>query len=354
MESYESILKRMEENFKNITGHDADKSADIGIKMRLLASELYSCYGYLNWLKNEMFIQTANGNSLDNHAILRGLERKKGTYATGKIEFSVTVASLQNIVIPIGTICSTSGVSPLFFEVTEETILPAGHTAVLVNAKAQEVGVKYNVLSSTINTCVTVLVGIEKINNVGGFSGGTDSEDDNSFRQRIIENIKSIPLATNSKFYEEEAKTIDGVYYANVLPQARGIGTINVYVYGKNSACSYAQVQEVSTYLNSIREINCDISVYNATLFNIDVSISVKAKAGYSQTEVEANCYKNISNYINSINIGSTLILSELNQVVYNCEGVEYFNVISPTSNVSVSSSLKPYIGTVDVEFRNY
>ena len=46
MDSYQEILDRMKEKYKELSGYDADGASDIGIRMQVLAGEVFSlnCY----------------------------------------------------------------------------------------------------------------------------------------------------------------------------------------------------------------------------------------------------------------------------------------------------------------------
>lgn len=42
METYESVLKRMQGRFAELSGFSADDASDIGIRLKVLAGEVYS------------------------------------------------------------------------------------------------------------------------------------------------------------------------------------------------------------------------------------------------------------------------------------------------------------------------
>ncbi|MFQ7061561.1 MAG: hypothetical protein ACLRQY_02295 [[Clostridium] leptum] len=67
-ETYESILSRMQDQFQELAGFPADDASDIGIRLKVLAGELFSACTNLDWLKRQVFPQTAQGIQLDYHA----------------------------------------------------------------------------------------------------------------------------------------------------------------------------------------------------------------------------------------------------------------------------------------------
>lgn len=89
MPSYESIVQRMQEEFEKQAGFVPDDASDIGIRMKVLAGELFSCYASLDWLWRQTFPQTAQGDCLDLRAAERGLQRKQPLSAKGSLVFRV-------------------------------------------------------------------------------------------------------------------------------------------------------------------------------------------------------------------------------------------------------------------------
>ena len=87
-ETYESILSRMQDQFQELAGFPADDASDIGIRLKVLAGELFSACTNLDWLKRQVFPQTAQGIQLDYHAQQRGIQRKSAVRSQGTLEFS--------------------------------------------------------------------------------------------------------------------------------------------------------------------------------------------------------------------------------------------------------------------------
>ena len=64
METYEEILERMKQTFAQQAGYEVEKSSDLEIRMQVLAGELYSSFANIEWLKRQVFPQTATGEYL--------------------------------------------------------------------------------------------------------------------------------------------------------------------------------------------------------------------------------------------------------------------------------------------------
>ena len=83
--SYDEILERMSDKYYELTGEEAERMSDSGIKLKLLAGEIFSLGTNIDWLKRQMFVATATGEELDKHAAQRGLKRFRGKKANGSL-----------------------------------------------------------------------------------------------------------------------------------------------------------------------------------------------------------------------------------------------------------------------------
>lgn len=61
MESYEEILQRMEDAYEQESGHRAEDVSDTGLRLKVLAGELYRLRAQVAWLERQAFPQTASG-----------------------------------------------------------------------------------------------------------------------------------------------------------------------------------------------------------------------------------------------------------------------------------------------------
>ena len=71
MNSYEEILQRMEEAYEQKSGCKVADVSEVGLRMRVLAGELYRLETSLDWLERQAFPQTASGEQLDLHGAQR-------------------------------------------------------------------------------------------------------------------------------------------------------------------------------------------------------------------------------------------------------------------------------------------
>lgn len=349
-ESYESILSRMQNKFKDLSGFKADDASDIGIRMKVLAGEIFSAYSNIEWLKNQVFPQTAIGKQLDYHAQQRGIERKPALKAKGILKFSISSALTYNINIVSGTICSTAQTEGIRYVTTEDAVLEAGKTSIEVSAEAEEGGSRGNCIAGSITNMVTPPTGITTVTNEAEFTGGVDEEHDESLRLRVLDSYKNISNGTNAAFYKEQVLKNKNIVSAEVISKNRGAGTVDVYIWTSGGAPSDDLIAEVQTELNSIKEINVDIKVLSPTTVSCNVFLTLWVEDGYVYDDVKLKCVDAIKSYINSLNIGEDMILAKACNEVFNVSGVKNCRMLtSYCDDVTISADQIGIPGSIGI-----
>lgn len=79
---------------KSSAGYPADDASDIGIRLRVLAGEVYSLTAAMDWLEQQFFAQTAQGEQLDLRAREHGIQRRPGAGGYGRTHLFPRQAAL--------------------------------------------------------------------------------------------------------------------------------------------------------------------------------------------------------------------------------------------------------------------
>ena len=325
MNSYEEILKRMKEEYKELSGYEVPHLSDIDIRLKILAGEIYKEQVNLEFIKNQMFVQTATEEYLDYHGVERGIVRKAAVSATGKVTFSVLEPLTTDLVIPKNTIVSTSTNNPLRFYTNNIAYITAGKKEVTVNCTAEISGADSNVVAGAINVLITSIPGINAVTNTYAFVGGADKETDEQLRKRIINSYKSISNGTNQAFYESLAMSIEGVTSVSVVPRAIGTGTVGVYISSNGDKPDDALVAKVQSVMNEEREINVDVRVIGASKYLASLSVNIKVLEGYNFNDVALKVKDSIREYVSSLEIGQSLYENYVGKVILGVEGVDNY-----------------------------
>lgn len=145
------------------------------------------------------------GDFLDNLAAMKKLTRNPATYATVKMQFTMTSARGEATPIPGGIRVSTE--SGLYFMTNVYAEIPAGEISIEVTATALAAGKECNGLAEgTINKIVDPVAYIAAVTNTTVSGGGADIESDDDFTQRIFEAPSSYSVAGPTDAYEYHAK----------------------------------------------------------------------------------------------------------------------------------------------------
>ena len=348
MKTVEEIYEEMLSVFRRETGAEAGATGDLAVKLYAVAAQVWGLYAQAEWLSRQCFPQTAQGEWLDRHAALRGLERKSAVKARGAIRFSVDKALGTDLTVPAGTVCATAGL--VRFETTESAVLKAGETGVEVPAQAVEPGTKGNVPRGSILVMTVPPVGVGRCVNPEPFSGGADVEDDGELRRRVLATYKRMPNGANAAFYEQGALSFEEVAACTVVPRPRGRGTVDVIVAARTGAPEEALLEKLRRYFEERREIAVEVEVKAPRVKNVDVAVRVTAAEGADAAGVKENVENALRSYFSGERLSQDILVAGLNQLVFSQAGVANCKVTSPAADVAVERGELPRLGSLTVE----
>lgn len=174
----------------------------------VIAAIFIAMFNQMNDASKQKMLRYARGDVLDALGERVGVERQAASPAETTLRFSVDAAFSQNIIIPKGT--RATGDSTRFFATTTNVVITAGELYVDVPAQSVGGGVDYNDIAvGAINVIVDPVPYVDAVSNTTVTSGGTDTEDDDSLRERIRIAPSTLSTAGPIKSYEYWAKTAD-------------------------------------------------------------------------------------------------------------------------------------------------
>lgn len=317
METYEEILGRMQGTFEELAGYPADDASDIGIRLRVLAGEVYSLTAAMDWLEQQFFAQTAQDEQLDLRAQEHGIQRRPAQAAAGELTFSRAKPLWYRAVIDKGTVCALPGEDGARYVTTEEAVLAVGSTSVTVPAEAEQPGRDGNAAAGTVTTLITVPPGIEQVTNQKPFTGGADAEGDESLRARLTQSYAALPNGTNAAFYRNQALKDEGVFSANVVPKEQGLGTVGVYLGASGAAADSETVQRVQAMFDELREINVLVTVAAAQTVSCPVTVQIVPCAGMSFEAASDGVEEAVQAYFAGLGVGEPVWAAALTAKVF-------------------------------------
>ena len=334
--------------FAEATGMEAAGSGDLAARMYAVAAQLWGLYVQCDWVNRQCFPQTAEGEYLDLHAQLRGVERREATAAEGVLRFTVDAAGAADREIAAGTVCMTAGLTR--FETIEAGTLEAGETSVDIRARALEAGSAGNVAAGTILQMAVAPVGVSRCTNPAAFTGGTDREDDETLRARVLETYRRLPNGANAAFYQQGALSFDEVAAAAVIPRPRGVGSVDVVVSTAAGAPSAELLEELEDYFEARREIAVDVQVRAPEMETVDVTVQVAAEEGQDAQAVQDAVEAALRGWFDGRRLGQSVLRAALGELVFHVEGVANYALTAPAADVAVEVDVLPRLGTLAVE----
>ena len=307
-------------------------SCDLAARLYAVAAQVYSLLVQGEWVTRQCFPQTAQGEYLERHAQLRGLERKEAAYAQGVVRFFAGQTAGLDRTVGTGTVCMTAGM--VRFETTQAGVIRAGQSYVDVPVRALEPGSAGNILANAIVSMAVAPVGVRSCTNPSAFAGGGDTETDEELRVRVLDTFKRLPNGANAAFYEQGA---------------RGKGTVDVIAATLEGAPSQALLAQLQEYFQSRREIAVDVLVRAPTSLTVNVTVKVKAQAGQRQAVLK-QVEETLRGWFTGKRLGQPVLLAQLGALVYGCSGVENYKITAPSADLSVQKGQLPVLGTLRVE----
>ncbi|MEC5402404.1 baseplate J/gp47 family protein [Clostridioides difficile] len=336
-EDEDAVHERMLSNFQDVSTLEGDFIYD---STRPTAEEITQLkqLGLQNNLKIA-FPQTSYGTYLEWFGECKGVFKNQPTKSIGVITFN----GAQGTIITKGTIVTTIATDEkqsIEFELLETKTIEESET-VDIKAECRVAGTIGNVSERSVSVLLGSINGIKSVTNKESFKGGTDIEDEEHFRERVLVAEQEDKLSGASSDYIRWAKEVDGVGYAYVVPEWAGAGTVKVLILDKNrKAATQELINKVQEYIYPNVEdgqnrdgkapIGAIVTIATPQTLLINVKASFVFSNGFSQ-ETVLNILKNkIDKYLDKIDIGGTVsynaIYSLTGSMMLADEGIQDFS----------------------------
>lgn len=327
----------------------------------LVAAELYEAT--LPQVIMTIFPEWSAGPFLDAHAKARGMSRYPATAATGE----VTVTGAPGLVIAAGVRFSTAGTDAgpaIEYVTTEDATLPAGGSAT-IPIICTEPGTKGNTGAGTIILVADGNTSITSVTNTSATTGGTDTETDDSLRQRILD-------------YDQDRGTSYVGTYADYVRWAKeadpDVGVVTVttgspnvvklYITDKDgSPASDELLENVHEYIASpgdpykrLLPINASLWVGKPDDFSVEVYADVLMAEGATLEGIKTAFLASLQTYLAQAMTAGVIRQTQVGAILSGIEGVrDYDNLAinragySPASTIEVSETDLPTISADDI-----
>lgn len=309
-----------------------------------------------------MFPMWAWGEWLDLHGVSAKVTRKQASRASGH----VTVTGIAGTIIEEGTVFCTEGttdVESVEFATTEEATIPEQGTVDIPVASVLT-GATYNVTRNTVTLQKQPNENITSVTNENPIRGGTDEEDDDTYRERILEKLRSaeVSFVGCDADYARWAKEVSGVGSAVVEPEWKGPGTVKVVVADPDgSAVGEETLKAVENYIVSPKDrlkrlapIGASVTISTVQDMTMKYRAVIELESNYSVDNVKEAFLSALKTYYRTAKDDEEIRYTVVSALLSNTAGVIDFSglkINSGTDNIAVAADYYPVTTLSDLDF---
>lgn len=300
---------------------------------KAIAGAVHLLHGFLQYMSKQIFVDTAEVTFLERHGAVWGVFRNAATFA----EFTLSLTGVNGSVVPV----STTYVDAAGNEFTTQSEATISGGVATVNVLAQVSGESQNPSVSDVLSLLSPISGVDTDATVSAIvTEAADTESDDDYRARLLAFIRQPPSGGAANDYILWAKSITGITRAWVHPLYLGPGTVGVSIVTDAEdpiSASGAKVTEVQNYIDTVKPVDADVTVFTPTLFEIDMVIDILPNTTAVQNAIESELEDLIlrdSNVEGSYaSPGETndgvILLSRINEAISIAQGEQDHNIVS-------------------------
>ena len=272
---------------------DFNEGSEIRNLLEAFAIGIYALLEEQHEATRIAFISTSHGTWLDKIGELPfiNLSRNTGNPATGSVTFTIATALNTDYVIPDGTTLQAD--NGLQFVTVSDSMIYTGDTTCTAIVECLTNGADGNVASGSLTTIIDDNIDTElvSVTNSEAMELGVDYEEDDDYRQRLLENIRADGFGTYG-YYKRLCEDVPGVHDVILVDNASY--TKKVYVNGDSKPVPDSVIADVVSVLSDNRNhvVGHSFTVAkpnDGTYTTVDLAISVKVKSEMSSSALLAN-----------------------------------------------------------------
>ena len=310
----------------------------------------------------------ASGQILDDKGYDFGVDRKCAVKAVHTVTLHKATPVLVDTPIPDGFLLTTTAIGnkpPVKFQVLvgQQKYIKTGEKTVSdVLVECTEFGTVGNVSNGAIN--LIAQAGFDSVTDSKIYLYGTETEADEPYRQRILERKRRPARAGVPADWERWVLEVEGVTKAKCFRCARGPGTADIIIWGKDGTIpEQGLIEKCQEYLEK-NYIPADlhhggILVVAPELVTINIEIQKAVlKKGYTVEMAKEILQKAFSEYFKSektIEMVSVVDCIVCIRTAYDEKDTEKTAIIedfvlgSPFENIVLNAKQSPVIGNLEV-----
>lgn len=268
------------------------------------------------------FPQTSYGQFLEFLGEMKGVFKHPATRSTG----AIVITGVEGTIIRAGHIIGTLATDDrpsIEFTIDDDMVIDQDGVA-HGTATCTQFGIIGNVAKNTIKVLNKSISGIESINNELEFRNGTEIEDEESFRERVLEAYRNEPLSGAKRDYVRWAKEVPGVGNVYPKPEWDGPGTVKVLILDANGKTANQElIDQVQDYISSVPRsgdgvapIGAFVTVDTPEIVEINISASFIIDSSFTIENVIKNIKDQVGRYLQDIDVGGIVTFKAIDALV--------------------------------------
>jgi len=344
---------------------DFNEGSEIRNLLESFAVDLYHLMENQEELSQIGFIDTADGEWLDKHGQhpFINLPRDTGMEAGGFVTFTLVEANVEDITIPDETVlfCTENELS---YMTEGDVVIPAGDTEVVASAVCLSVGSDGNCHADTITVIDDDYFNVDGISvtNNNSFTGGSDYEEDEEYRERLLEYVRQDDFGSMG-YYTKLGQNVNGVHDIALVDDPNEVYTKIVVVNGKTKPVTNEVLANVLTAFTDITNIvvghSFTVASPNYKTVDLDVTVSVLETVEDSVFTELLNCIFDggdgnmiIGYDYEGLNLGDPLVKSKIYPIFESLDVVDDIYIEyngSELSTITTATDEVLKLGTVTI-----
>ena len=216
------IVEKVEE----LLGRSLSRADPLRLFLRGIELTLIHLRSLINDTANQNLLAFARGDNLDALGELVGCQRLQPSKAQTTLRLTIEP---REVATPI-SVLRVANDSQLTFQTNTALVINAGDSFADVTATCETAGTIGNdVLPGELNRLVDLQPYLADVTNLTTSSGGSDLEDDDSYRQRIHDSINAFSTAGPADAYAYHAKSVNASI-TDVAINSPTPGIVDVYL----------------------------------------------------------------------------------------------------------------------------
>jgi uncharacterized phage protein gp47/JayE len=355
---------QFEEGKSPITDFEEGRIARLVVDSDL--DDSYELRYLIDQMGRMFFPEDAVGEFLDNCGFYYKCTRKPSTNSNGELLFYLEDEETKNydIIISAATIISTDDEEGFEVETITDVTLPAGQNNILVPAESIEDGSEYNILQGKL-TLMNEEIDDLLVTNPEAFTGGIDAEDDESYRERILNSAEGL-LPGSEPWFKAMAENYSGVHDAFVFIKDEGYYNIEIIINSQRKPILDSFINDLMNFFYSSENklVGLNPLVKGAKLRYIDVSLSINVDQNFDPTTVSNNIKNDILAFGNGgttsknvkqpgFNINEGLLRTQLYSVISTVDGVINYDLHTPIDDIDdIGGDEVIVISNIEIDIR--